>query len=143
MLDYILSALLTAFRAMDTFGREHWGFVLCFVFAWWLLDRLIDGGRTDIRWIIQRRQRRQTPTNMMRMSPRGSASMPDAAQNNPPTNPIQALGRATLQGAGIAEPPGVSSQAGLASFVHPGIFDNPAGTGTARRLHSVDEQRDN
>lgn len=103
MFDRILSALTAVFETMDDFGRQHWGFILCFVATWWLLDRIIKGVRTNVRWIIQRRKRHQTPVSTMRMAPR---SAPDLAQ---------ALGRIAVS-AVITPPPAASSQAGLASF---------------------------
>ena len=124
MFDRILSALTAVFETMDDFGRQHWGFILCFVATWWLLDRIINGVRTNVRWIIQRRKRHQAPVSTMRMAPRGPSTItPDLAQN---------LGRIAV-GAVISPPPAASSQAGLASFgatfrdFGPQDFDTRAG----------------
>lgn len=99
MIKWINSSLSAAFNAMDRFGHEHWGFVLTFVFLWWLLGCAIRGLQNDVRW-AKMKLRREPATDQAKMATGVPTHIKPGMLDNPPP-PMESK---------------ASSQAGLASF---------------------------
>lgn len=124
MFDRINQYGTAVFERLDQFGHNHWGFILAVVFIWLVLDKLIKGIRSDVRWTQRQldwqRNRRTANRLPARMKPaptrpvdNSNLSPSERPWLDQPSGTIQKLGEVALVG---------SSQAGLGSF-HSGRND--------------------
>lgn len=84
MLESPLTFLTTAFNAMDKFGHEHWGFILTFVFGWWLLDRFIIGIKLNVRHAQRHYSHRKASGFSYHPQTRPRSDLSGAGFNTPP-----------------------------------------------------------